>query len=217
MPRIDSQLTTLIQNIRSGQQELNAETAREIISNVTADGRVYESEEVAQLRGLDSMAPAGSVHGRELLKNFVEGAEGRLRSADQRDRLDYFSPRSDTNPVTRFWGSWMRMNPFLSAFSVPKPKYATTEAKDSYTRTLSDQTELNTRRDLVGEKSLATLVEKYEGAYDTRFGYDLSVTTIPNDDIYQVYKTQVQDQPIHEHNPLGAVESYLDANYTRKP
>lgn len=217
MPRIDQNLSSMIQRIKAGQQELDVETARQLIDNVSADGQVSGSAEVELLQGLDSMAPSGSVHGRELLKNFIDSAKGRLRAADQRSRTDYFSPRSETNPVTRFWGSWARANPFLSAWNVPKPDYATTEAKDSYTRTLSAQAELNTEKALVGERSLHALVEQYEGAYDTHFGFDLSVRTIPNDDVYDVYVNQVKNQPIDEYDPLGAVEAYLDANYTKKP
>lgn len=217
MPRIDSNLSNMIQSIRSGQTELNAETARELISNVTADGRVYESEEIDLLRGLDSMAPSGSVHGRELLKTFVEQGEIRITNAQRREESDYFSPRSTTNPFTRWWNTMGQINPFLKAFQVPPANYAETGRTGSYTTTLADRTEFRAEQALVGERAFHNLVEKYEGAYDVRFGFDLSVTTIPNDDVNNVYLNHVQNQPINENDPLGAVRAYLDANYNLKP
>ncbi|MCB9643944.1 MAG: hypothetical protein H6728_12785, partial [Myxococcales bacterium] len=200
MPRIDKNLQSMIQQVRSGQQELDVQTARNLIDNVTADGKVSKSEELELLQGLDQMAPSGSVHGRELLKNFIDGAEHRLHAADQRSRSDYFSPRSETNPMTRMWNTWAQFNPYLSSYRVPSPTYATTEAKDSFTRTLSEQSEINTERALVGEDALRKLVEQYEGAYTTQFGYDLSVRDIPKDDVYDVYLQQVKDQPINEYD-----------------
>ncbi|MCB9638122.1 MAG: hypothetical protein H6728_00205 [Myxococcales bacterium] len=216
MPNIQPNLHRLIQEIRTGRRELNAATARELMHRVSADGRVEESAELALLKGLDQVAPMGSVYGRELIKAFVEGSQLRLRSARFANGVNPFSPNSEANPMTRWWNTWARMNPFLEAWRVPPPSYARTDAEGpgNYSRSLTEQTEINARRALVGEEALQELVQRFEGAWRDVGTTQTRVSV--NNDVYQVYRDQVQKQPIDEYNPLGAVESYLESHYRRK-
>lgn len=202
-----TKLNSLVQQVRTGALELNAQTARDIISEATQDGRLHKSDELEALQDLAAQAPAGSVFGRELIQEFVRGGEGRFRS-EQHSRA--------TSPGAIWFDSMKMFNPFLSFFSVPKPSYAHTESGRSrpgnYTRNLADQTEVNATRNVIGQGALEELAMQYDGAAED---VGLTRTRIEiKDDVYQVYLDQVKDQPVNEYDPLGAVQAYLDANYS---
>lgn len=207
MPTINNNLSAIAQSILAGERSLDADTAKELISSTTADGRIYRDEELRLLEQIESAAPSGSVYGRELLKEFIKGGEGRLLSKKR---------SAQTSPMANIWGLWRQFNPFLPKFSVPEPTFASTEkgAEGNFLRSLEKQTEDNVRKELTGERALEDLASQFEGATTRVVGWTRN-KDVPKDDVYQVYLDQVKDQPINEHNPLGAVEAYLEANYPR--
>jgi hypothetical protein len=207
MPSINK-LDNIAQSILSGQRSLDEAAAKELIQSAVSDGRIHRDEELKLLQQVEANAASGSVYGRELLKEFIEGGENRIRSKQSKQRTTSF-------PMTQFYNVWVRsMNPFLPIYEVPKPSYASTEkgGPGNYTRSLDVQSEQNARKNLINERKLEDLAKQFEGATTKQFGWTRTAH-VPNDDIYQVYLTQVKDQPINEHNPLEAVENYLKANY----
>lgn len=202
-----TKLNSLVQQVRTGALELNAQTARSIIQEATQDGRLHKTDELTALEDLAAQAPSGSAFGRELIQEFVRGGQGRFR-AEANSRA--------TSPGAIWFDNMKMFNPFLSFFSVPKPTYAHTlsgrQHAGNYTKTLADQTEVNATRNVIGQEALEELALKYQGAAED---VGLTRTRIEiKDDVYQVYLDQVKDQPVNEYDPLGAVQSYLDANYS---
>ncbi|HAA56624.1 MAG TPA: hypothetical protein DCE42_17805 [Myxococcales bacterium] len=210
MPSIPK-LNNIAQSIISGERPLDEAAANELIQSAVSDGRIHKDEELKLLEQVEASAPKGSVFGRELLKEFIEGGENRIRSKHSKQKTSSY-------PATRFYNTWMRsFNPFLPTYEVPKPSYASTEkgGPGNYTRDLATQTEQNAVRNLTNERVLEDLVMKFEGASTKQFGWTRTAH-VPNDDVYQVYLNEVKGQPINEYNPLEAVENYLKANYTEK-
>ncbi len=205
MPSINK-LNNIAQSIISGNRPLDQAAAQELIDTVTADGRIYRDEELSLLEQVEASSPQGSVYGRELLKEFIEGGEGRLVSKQR---------SAQTSPTANIWDFWIRpFNPFLPKFRAPEPSFASTEkgAEGNFFRDLETQTKRNVRESLTGERALEDLAKQFDGATTKRFGWTRT-EYVPNDDVYQVYLNEVKDQPINETNPLGAVEAYLQANY----
>jgi hypothetical protein len=196
-------IKNLVQQIRTGALELNVDTARELIHQVESDNVLSRTGELDLLQGLDQLAPKGSIHGRELLKEFVEGGENRFRS-EKFNRT--------TSPWGMMWNNFARFNPF---FSVPAPSYTRTDTRHpgNYSRELGEQSEINASRNLVGKDALAELAIQYDGAAKD---VGLTRTRIEiTDDVYQVYLDKVKAQPIDEYDPLGEVQAYLDDHYSR--
>lgn len=202
-----TKLNHLVQQVRTGTLELNAQTARNIMKEVSKDHHIDRKSELEVLQDLAAEAPKGSVFGRELLQEFVQGAENRFRSTDF---------HREVSPFGLMWSNMRIFNPFLSAFEVPKASYARTDAGNpgNYSKTLQDQTEINATRNVIGQEALEKLAMQYKGAAE-----DVGLTRthiVIKDDVYQVYRDKVEDKPVNERDPLGAVQAYLDAHYTHR-
>ncbi len=199
-------LNSLVNQVRTGDRELNLDTARELIDTVSEDKRLSRTHELEVLQNLDELAPSGSIHGRELLKEFVDGGENRFRSENF---------NRDTSPASVWWNTFTTFSPYRSLLSVPKAEYTRTDTSHpgNYSRELGEQSEINAARNLTGKKALEALVMQYEGA-----GRDVGLTRTRveiNDDVYKVYTDKVQAQPIDEYDPLGEVQDFLDTHYSR--
>lgn len=201
-----TKLNHLVSQVRSGAVELNAQTARQIMKEATQDRRLDREGELALLQNLAAEAPKGSVFGRELIQEFVKGGENRFRSTDFHREI---------SPMGMMWDTMRMFNPMLSLFETPRASYARTDAGNpgNYSKTLQAQTEINATRNVIGQEALEKLAMKYQGAAE-----DVGLTRthiVIKDDVYQVYLDQVKDKPVHERNPLGAVQAYLNANYPK--
>ncbi len=216
MSSIHPKLRVLVQEVRTGNRELNADTAREIMRQTTVDHRSKDSEEVTLLQGLDQSAPTGSVYGRELIKAFVEGSQSRLRTSRNTGVSETPTTPNESSAMTHWWNTWARMNPYLEAWRVPPPSYtqATIEDPAQASHALTEQSERNARRAVAGEEALQALVQQFDGAW-REVGTTQTRMSV-NNDVYQVYREQVQKQPINEYDPLAAVEQYLASHYQRK-